>query len=104
MTELEKIEQEELAKAFRDILKLAAGKRVLYWLLDQCAIYQEAYAGDNNATNYMLGRQAIGRRVIAKLDEIDPRFYPKLLLDIAEIRAMDREAAASMDQLESDDD
>lgn len=92
-------EREELDKAFREVIALSSGKRVLFWILEQCAIYQDAYAGDNNATNYTLGQQAIGRRLIEQMDAIDPRHYPRLLLDIADMKAM---AAAA--KQENDDD
>lgn len=97
-------ERDELDKAFREVLKLAAGKRVLFWMLEQCAIYEDAFAADHtNATNYVLGRQNAGRRLIGKLDQIDPRFYPQLLLDIADLKAMSR-AAASRAADEGEDD
>jgi hypothetical protein len=49
----------------------------------------------------VLGQQAIGRRLIGVLDEIDPRTYPRLLLDMADLKAMER---AAMAQDEEDDD
>lgn len=93
----------ELAKAFHDVFASASGKRVLFWFLEQCAIYQDAYAGDNNATNYTLGLQAGGRKLIAMLDQLDPRYYPNLLLAIAELKAMDRAAADRGSNEEFDD-
>jgi hypothetical protein len=98
-------EREELARAFREVFALASGKRVLFWLLEQCAIYQDAYTGDNDATNYTLGRQSVGRKTIAMLDDLDPRFYPMLLLASADLKAMDRAAAEKRaDKQEGDDD
>lgn len=87
-------DQDELAKAFRDVLASASGKRVLFWVLEQSAIYQDAYTGDDGATNYTLGRQSIGRRLIDQLDRLDPRTYPRLLLDVADMKAMDAAADA----------
>lgn len=101
---LQKIERDELGKAFRDVFETSSGKRVMFWVLEQCAIYEDAYAGDNNATNYGLGRQASGRRLIGKLDEIDPRFYPSLLLAMADLKVMDKAAAdRAANQGSSDD-
>ncbi|MGX1353375.1 hypothetical protein AB7M49_006996 [Bradyrhizobium elkanii] len=100
----EEIARAELAKAFRDTLATVAGKRVVFWVLEQCAMYRDAFSADNNVTNYSLGRQAAGRDVLAKLDEIDPRLYPALLLDMAGVREMDRAAAkATADNMENDD-
>ncbi|MHB0785585.1 hypothetical protein [Bradyrhizobium sp. 5.13L] len=101
----QEVARSELAKAFRDTMATVAGKRVLYWILEECAIYRDAYCGENNATNYTLGQQAAGRKIIAKLDDVDPRLYPALLTDMAAIREMDRAAAkATADNMESDDD
>lgn len=101
----QEIARAELAKAFRDTMATVAGKRVIFWILETCAIYRDAFAGDNNVTNYTLGRQASGRELIAKLDDVDPRLYPALLTDMAAIREMDRAAAkATTDNMESDDD
>lgn len=93
LSALQDIEREELERAFRGVFATADGKRVLFWMLEQCAMYESAYAGENtNATNFLLGRQDVGKRVIKRLDEIDPRIYPQLLLDIADIKAMDQAA------------
>jgi hypothetical protein len=77
-------------------------RRVMFWVLEQAAIYADAFSGENtSATNYSLGLQAVGRKLISKFDEIDPRFYPRLLLDVAELKAMDRaasEAATTEDE------
>lgn len=104
MTTLETIERDKLHKSFSELLATEAGRRVIFWTLEQCAIYREAYTGDDAATNYTLGMQASGRKVIAEIDAINPRFYPQLLLDMAELRDRDRAAAEQADNPEDDDD
>lgn len=96
--------RELLAIAFRDVLSSPSGKRVMFWILEQCAIYQDAYTGENNATNYTLGLQAAGRRVIAQLDAIDPRLYPKLLTDIADLKLEEKAVADRAANPEKEDD
>lgn len=103
LSALDRIERDELHGAFREALRTHGGIRLIYWMLEQCAIYRDAYTGDAASTNYTLGQQASGRRLISKLDEIDPQFYPQLLLHIAEIRSRDRAAADAMTKLEDDD-
>jgi hypothetical protein len=85
---------EKIKDAVRDVFAHRSGKLLIYWLLEQSAIYEDAYTGDNNATNYTLGRQSPGRRLIALLDSVDPKIYPKLMLEIADIRAEESAAAA----------
>lgn len=96
-------ERMELDRAFRDVIALQAGKRVIFWLLSECAIYADAFTGEDAPTNYRLGQQSAGRKLIAKLDELDARYYPKLLLEMAEIREMDR-AASRLATEQGDDD
>lgn len=99
------IARDELAKAFRGVFATEGGKRVLFWMLEQCAVYRDAYTGENNATNYQLGLQAAGRALMTKLDEIDPTIYPTLLLAMAEIRETDKAAAKSLaEKMEPEDD
>ena len=83
-------EEKDLNDAVRAVISTEQGKRVLFWILEQAAIYRDAYAGENAATNYVLGSQAVGRRLIGRLDQIDARIYPRLLLDMADLREMDR--------------
>jgi len=100
------VSREELDRAFREVLALSSGKRVLFWMLEQCGVYQDAFTGEAMAsTNYSLGRQSVGRVVIGKLDEIDARNYPQLLLAIAELREIDKGHAAVLarKQLKEDD-
>jgi len=105
MTPQQAIERERTEKAFRTLLKGEDGRRVIFWMLERCGIYRDAYSGENNATNYALGGQAPGRRLIEQLDQIDPRLYPQLLLDMAEIRESDKaEAEARARNMENDDD
>lgn len=89
--------------AFQAVLATADGKRVLFWVLEQAGVYRDAFAGDDAATNYVLGQQSVGRKLIGMMDELDPRTYPKLLLDIADLKAMEL-AAAKLDEPEDDED
>ena len=103
LTAQQELERKALDNAFREVFALDSGKRVLFWMLEQCSIYSDAFSGENNATNYTLGLQAGGRKLIAKLDEVDPRFYPQLLLAIGEIKAMEL-AVKSAAQQENEND
>ncbi len=98
------VERQELDEAFRKVFATNEGKRILFWMLSGCAIYEDAFTGDDNVTNYRLGLQAGGRKLIAKLDEIEPRFYPQLLLAIADIKALDKAAAVVATKQETDED
>lgn len=86
---------DDLSRSFERLLSNDDGRRVIFWVLEQAAIYRDAFAGDDTATNYVLGSQAVGRRIIQRIDQIDARLYPRLLLDMADIREMERAAQAA---------
>ena len=103
MSDLDR-EMEELKLAFRAVFATAEGKRVLFWVLQQAAIYRDAFSGEDAATNYILGQQAVGRKVIDMMEEIDPRLYPMLLLQVADMKAMELAAREAAEQQEDDED
>lgn len=100
----EKYEREALEGAFREMLRSEPGKRVLFWLLEQGSIYSDPFTGEDASTNYRLGRQATARRLIQQMNDIDPTLYPKLLLDMAEIRKADMAAINSMARNQGNED
>lgn len=104
MTPEEQSERAELMKAYREVFTSAAGKRVLFDILEMCGMYDAAFTGENNATNFRLGMQEPGKRLIARMNEIDMRFYPQLLLVIAELREMNKAASVNANKGQEDDD
>lgn len=100
----EAAERADLNAAFHAVFQTGEGRRVMFWMLEQCAVYGNAFTGDDAATNYTLGLQAAGRKLIAKLDELDPRMYPQLLLAVADDKAMKRAAMERATQQEDDPD
>lgn len=102
----EKRRRDELERAYRAVYATRAGKLVLYDILSKSGIYGASFSGENtHTTNFILGQQEVGKRLIRELDSIDARFYPKLLLDMAEMREMELEAArrAAARKLPEDD-
>lgn len=101
----QKREIDDLNAAFKEVIASASGKRVLFWILEQTGVYRDAFvgSGENDATNYVLGKQSVGRMLISQMDMIDPRAYPRLLLEIADQKAMAL-AAAQPKEVEDDED
>lgn len=96
---------DELAKAYREVIAMQSGKLVLFDILSRCSIYAEPFAGENHAvTAHALGKQAVGRDLIGMLDSIDPRMYPQLLFDVADLKAMEKAVREASAKTEDDDD
>ena len=104
LSPIEEFERDELARSYRAIFQTAEGKRVLFDVLDMCGIYDAAFTGDNNATNFRLGLQEAGKRLIARLDSIDGRLYPQLLLSIADHKETNKAANAARQKEQEDND
>lgn len=104
LTPAEQSERAELMKAYRSVFMTADGKRVLFDVLEMCGMYDAAFTGENNATNFRLGMQETGKRLIARLNEIDARFYPQLLLGIADLREMAKAANEAVNKGQEDND
>lgn len=95
----------ETDRAIREVFATQAGKRFMFWMLSECRVYGDGFMGDDAATNYTLGLQAAGKKLISKLESLDARYYPTLLMAMAEIREMDRAIArAAADNTGEDND
>jgi len=93
-----------LDNAYRAVFATEAGKRVLFHILAEGGIYQDAFTGSDAATNYTLGRKRQALDLLGDLNGIDERLYPQLLLAMADIREMDRAIAAKQSaQQETED-
>lgn len=103
LSPVEQAERDELSRSYGEVFKSASGKRVLFDMLEMCGVYDLAFTGENNATNFRLGMQEAGKRLISRLDEIDARLYPQLLLAIADFREMTKAAIAAQQETEDDD-
>jgi len=86
-------EEADLLDAFRLMMETAEGKRVVFWLLGRAGLYANAFdAGSEAAERHRLGRQSIGLEILQKLDLVDARLYPRLLLERGEARELERAA------------
>ena len=80
----------QIVTDFEKVLREPEGKRVILWLLEQCAVTRSAYQGEDNATNFRLGEVNIGLRLIAQLDRVSPSEYARLLLWDAQRREKEK--------------
>lgn len=73
------------------------GRRVLMWFLEQANVYGQQFTGDNDATNFTLGKRDVGIRVIFKLNEVSPTAYPQLLISAARDREVTKDKVHVVD-------
>lgn len=64
----------------REVLKLKAGKEIIWHILSMCGIYDDTFTG-NSQSFYLEGKRAVGLEILQLLEDADPTFYPKLLLE-----------------------
>lgn len=85
-------DEQDLRNALRLVLSSAEGKRVVFWLLSRAGIYADQMNVEASLERYHLGRRSIGLELLAKLDQIDCRLYPRLLLERGEAEELNRAA------------
>lgn len=91
------LQRDQIASDLEAVLRLPHGRRTLLWLLGLCGVSRTAYQGDEAATNFRLGEQNIGLRLIVKLEEIGPTEYPRLLLEAAQRKDLEKETVHVVD-------
>lgn len=75
----EKKEYDKLLDAITSVVDTEQGKEVMWHILSQCGIYDNAYTGDNT-TFFNLGRREIGLMLIGLMHDADATMYAKLQL------------------------
>ena len=76
----EELDFEKLQNAFREITRHSYGRDVLWYILEECGIYDNTFTG-NSQTFFNEGKRAVGLSVIQMLEQANPRSYAKLLLE-----------------------
>lgn len=104
LSSIEAFERDEINRAYREVMALPAGKRVIHDILSKCDIYGAMFTGETNSTNFSLGKREVGKLVINELDAINPRFYPKLLLDVADMKDIARATVSVANNQGNEDD
>ena len=111
MTHLETFEQDladKLAEREREdlraVLDTAAGRRVLWSLLDAAGVYGASYTGEAISTAYAEGRRAIGITLLQKIEDLAPGSFLTMQREVLDekqtVEAL-RAAAIEKDQGEA---
>lgn len=79
----QKVKRDQLLLDLEGLLGRPEGRRVVMWFLGLCKVYGVQFTGEDNATNFTLGKRDVGISVILKLNEVSPTAYPQLLLESA---------------------
>lgn len=72
----------QLQIAYRDLMKTAEGKAVIWDILGMCGIYVSSFSGDANTTFFLDGKRSIGLQILERLEHADSTIYPRLCLEI----------------------
>lgn len=70
-----------LDKAIANVLATADGVRVMLWVLGCCKVYQDAFSSSDSATNFVVGKQSVGKELIARIGASNGLAYPQLLAE-----------------------
>ncbi len=90
LTKRERIAKHRLDNAWSEISASKNGRLVLLDILSWAGIYRDPFSIDVGVMGNLVGAQNIGRRVIARLDEVSPVVYPGMVLAQAKENQGDR--------------
>ncbi len=89
----EKAVQFDLDDATRFVLSDPRARRFLWWVLENCHLFQSSMTG-NSFAFHLEGERNIGLKIIAQIDSVNPIAFPKLMLDMK----ADEEAKTAKDK------
>lgn len=92
--------RDELVADLEWLLANKSGRHLVMWMLEQAGLYSTPYAIEPGLTEVNIGRGDMGRRLLAKLEDVSPTAYPQLMLD----RARDKFEREKVTILDDDDD
>ena len=92
------VKRDQVLLDLEGLLGKPEGRRVVMWFLGLCNIYGVQFTGENEATNFTLGKRDVGIGVILKLNEMSPTTYPQLLLDAARDKGEKKEKVHVVDE------
>jgi hypothetical protein len=78
-----KIQAEQEQIDLKTILATAGGRRVIWWILEECGVYRTSFTG-NSHTFFNEGKRQIGLMLIEKIFAADPTAYTNMRLEAAE--------------------
>ena len=98
-----RIKQYREDKDTKEVLALAAGKRLFWKLLEQCAATRTPHIpGDPYATHVNIGRQQIGLWLISEMERAAPMAYSEMVRqhqsDVVFEDKLNKEAEAQMEE------
>ena len=75
--------QDRVRNDLNAVIDTPQGRRTIQWILSMCGMYRSCFNADLAITSFSLGERNIGLRIVSEMNEIDPRIYPRMLLDTA---------------------
>jgi len=94
----QELKRDQVAIDLEAVLRFPQGRRTVLWFLELCGVSRTAYTGDDNATNFKLGEQNVGLRLISQLEQLGPTEYPRLLLEAAQRKDPTKETVHVLDE------
>ena len=77
LQKLYKQEQEKVVSDLRELLRLPAGKRYFWRLLETCHMFSSTFTG-NSTGNFMEGERNVGLKVFRDILQVDPKLMGEM--------------------------
>jgi len=80
-------ETDRLNEALSAVLDTDQGRQCFFWLLTLCGVYEDGFEMEAGLMSYRLGRQSVGKQIIARMNMIEGELYPRFLMQVARDQA-----------------
>lgn len=80
-----KRQQEDRDADLKELLQLPSFRRWIWNLAcDRCQLFQSPFNPNGSTQTLNIGRQDVGRELLAEIERIDPKLVPQIMTEYAE--------------------
>ncbi len=87
--------RDEQLNDLKVLLSIPEGRRVLWRILEHCAIYSSTYSHVHATASFLEGQRQVGTTVVGWMTGVDPLAYPRLMAEGRQDRATDEAILAA---------
>lgn len=82
----EAAKQFQIDAALKDVLSRRDGRELLWWLLGECRVGGQPHTGNALQTSFNCGELNVGNKVLARIIEVEPAGYVRMMQEQADER------------------
>lgn len=99
------LEAAKINAGFAQALDTQSGRAMLWWILEQCALFQQSHSGNALHTAFACGKKEIGLFLVGRIEAVDPAGFVRMQMEkIQNVNGSDHDGSNSAGIVHRDDD